>query len=117
MRCVFTEQNVTLIWCLHVFTFSHVEHCRPFADCELSKASEPPTHPKTQRHHARCTCGAGADTGANRDTGMDCLAMTCIVMNCVLSHLNTPLQMIVFHVERIETHMVVVVLDNYKHMR
>lgn len=71
-----------------MFTFSYVEHCRPFADCELSKASEPPTHPKTQRHHARCTCGAGADTGANRDTGMDCLAMTCIVMNCVLSHLK-----------------------------
>jgi hypothetical protein len=94
MRCVFAEQNVTLIWCLHVFTFSYVEHCRPFADCELSKASEPPTHPKTQRRHA--CCGIGADTSANRGTGMGCLAMTCSVMNCVLSHLNTPLQMISF---------------------
>ena len=53
-------------------------------------------------------------TDANRDTGMNCLAMTCSVMNCVLSHLNTPLQMISFPCEKTEnTHLMVLMLDTH----
>ena len=77
--------------CLLSLTLNIAAHL-PIANC-LRPRNRQPIQKDSATMHARLVLVL---TDANRDTGVNCLAMTCSVMNCVLSHLNTPLQMISF---------------------